>query len=582
MLRVTRSVHTWVLVAAALATMRGAVSHAAVDADVVVYGATATGLAAAIQSARMGHRTVVVEASDHVGGMTTGGLSSSDVGKAWSIGGVASEFYSRVGRMYGPDERAAFGSDDRVFHFEPKVARAVFEAWLREAGVEVITSEPLDLASGVTTKNGRIESIRSESGRVFRGRVFIDASFEGDVMARAGVSYTVGREPESKYGESLAGIRRGDRKPRPHYTQGDKDHFTTAVDPYVTAGDPASGLLPRVKQVDFATFGNGTGDEGLQAYNYRLCVTDDPANRLPFEKPEGYRELDHELLIRVFESGDVRLPILIHKLPNRKFDWNSMHAVGTDLPGANWGYPEANHAERARIAAVHALYAKGVMWTLAYHPRVPESIREVVSRHGWCKDEFAAGRGFSPQLYVREGRRMLADAVVTQGVCMGKEPCEDPVALGSFGLDSHAVQYFVNEQGHVHREGVFWIVPPKPYGISWQAIRPKREECTNLLVPTCVSASHAAYGSLRMEPVYMALGQAAGTAAAFAIEAGSAVQDVPYAMLRDRLLADGAKLSGNAAPAPKAGGKTDDNPKQVKLDATTGAPAAKPASASAD
>ena len=538
-----------------------------VEADIVVYGATATGLAAAIQSARMGHKAVVVEASDHVGGMTTGGLSSSDVGKAWSIGGVASEFYARVGRVYGPEERAAFGLDDRVFHFEPKVARGIFDAWLREAGVEVITNEPLDLAAGVVKKGSRIESIRSVGGRVFRGRVFIDASFEGDVMAEAGVSYTVGREPESQYGESLAGLRLGDRKPRPHSMQGDKDHFTTAVDPYVTPGDPASGLLPWVKKVDLATFVNGTGDEGLQAYNYRLCVTDDPANRIPFTKPEGYRELDHELLLRVLESGDVRLPILIHKLPNRKFDWNSMHAVGTDLPGANWGYPEADHAERARIAAVHALYARGVMWTLAYHPRVPESIREVVSQHGWCKDEFTAHGGFSPQLYVREGRRMLADAVVTQGGCMGKEPCEDPVALGSFGLDSHAVQYFVNEQGHVHREGVFWLVPPQPYGISWRTIRPKREECTNLLVPTCVSASHVAYGSLRMEPVYMALGQAAGTAAAFAIEAGSDVQNVPYAKLRERLLADGAKLSGKAPPS-KAGRKADDNPKPVKLDAT--------------
>jgi hypothetical protein len=538
---------------------------AEVTADVVVYGATATGLTAAIQAARMGRKSVVVEASDHVGGMTTGGLSSSDVGKAWSIGGLASEFYVRVGRAYGPGERTAFGADDRVFHFEPKVARSVFDAWLRETGIDVITGEPLDLADGVVRKAGRIEAIRSVSGRVFRGRVFIDASFEGDLMAKAGVAYTVGREPESQYGESIAGIRRGDRKPRPHYTQGDKDHFTTAVDPYVTPGDPASGLLPWVKKVDFATFVNGSGDKGLQAYNYRLCVTDDPANRIPFEKPDGYRDLDHELLLRVLESGDVRLPILIHKLPNRKFDWNSMHAVGTDLPGANWGYPEADHAERTRIAAVHALYAKGVMWTLANHPRVPQSIREVVSRHGWCRDEFVALGGFSPQLYVREGRRMISDAVVTQPVCMGKEPCDDPVALGSFGLDSHAVQYFVNEQGHVHREGVFWVVPKNPYGISWRAIRPKRAECTNLLVPTCVSASHAAYGSLRMEPVYMALGQAAGTAAAFAIEAGTDVQDVPYANLRERLLADGAKLSPDDAPPPRPTGKADDNPKPVKL-----------------
>ena len=511
-----------------------------IEGDIVVYGATATGLAAAIQASTMGMKVVVVEASTHVGGMTTGGLSSSDVGKAWSIGGLASQFYTRVGEAYG--------SDDRVFHFEPKVAAKVFDEWLRETGVEVITGEPLDLADGVVMKNGRIESITSTSGRTFRGKIFIDASFEGDVMAKAGVSSTVGREPESQYGESLAGIRRGDRKPRPHYTQGDKDHFTTAVDPYVKPGDPASGLLPWVKKVEFATFINGAGDKGVQAYNYRLCVTDDPDNRIPFEKPDGYRELDHELLIRVFESGDVRLPILIHALPNRKFDWNSMHAVGTDLPGSSWNYPEAGHEERARIAAEHALYAKGVMWTLAYHPRVPESIRRVVSRHGWCRDEFTATSGFPPQLYVREGRRMLSDAVVTQQVCMGKEPCDDPVALGSFGLDSHAVQYFVNEEGHAHREGVFWLVPPKPYGISWRAIRPKRDECTNLLVPTCVSASHAAYGSLRMEPVYMALGQAAGTAAALALRAGTPVQDVPYATLRERLLADGAKLSGDAAP----------------------------------
>jgi hypothetical protein len=527
-----------VLLAASVACQPGLAGG--VEADVIVYGATTTGLAAAIQSSAMGMKVVVVEASNHVGGMTTGGLSSSDVGKAWAIGGVATQFYSRVGRAYG--------SDNRVFHFEPKVAASVFEAWLREAGVEVITNEPLDLANGVVKKDDRIESIRSESDRTFRGKVFIDASFEGDVMAKAGVSFTVGREPDNQYSESLAGIRRGDLKPRPHYTQGDKDHFTTAVDPYRTPGDPASGLLPWVNRVDLAAFVNGVGDKGVQAYNYRLCVTDDPANRMPFVKPDGYRDIDHELLIRVLESGDIRLPILIHKLPNRKFDWNSMHAVGTDLPGSSWTYPEADHKARKRIAAEHALYAKGVMWTLAHHPRVPESIRSFVSRHGWCRDEFTDSSGFPPQLYVREGRRMLSDKVVTQGVCMGTEPCDDPVALGSFGLDSHAVQYFVNEDGHVHREGVFWLVPPKPYGISWQAIRPKRTECTNLLVPTCVSASHAAYGSLRMEPVYMALGQAAGTAAVFAIRAGIDVQDVPYAALRERLIADGARLSDDDAP----------------------------------
>lgn len=502
--------------------------------DVVIYGATAAGLTAAIQTRRMDASVVVVEASGHVGGMTTGGLSSSDVGNAGAIGGLASEFYSRVGKAYGKEER--------VFHFEPKVASAVFDAWLREAGIEVVTNEPIDLANGVLMKDGRIEEIVTELGRRFRGRMFIDASFEGDLMAKAGVAYTVGREPESQYGESLAGIRRGDRKPRPHYTQRDKDHFVTTVDPFVVQGDPASGLLPWVRRVQFSTFTDGAGDAGVQAYNYRLCVTDDPKNSMPFGKPEGYREIDHELLLRVFESGDTRLPILIHKLPNQKFDWNSMHAVGTDLPGASWAYPEGRHEERKRIADEHVLYAQGIMWTLAYHPRVPEKIRDVVSKYGWCRDEFVATGGFPPQLYVREGRRMIADAVVTQVVCLGTEPCEDPVALGSFGLDSHAVQYFVTEAGHVQRDGVFWRVPPKPYGISWRAIRPKRDECLNLLVPSCVSASHAAYGSLRMEPVYMAIGQAAGTAAVLAIRADSAIQDVPYEAIRQRLLSDGARL----------------------------------------
>lgn len=548
--RVTKVLTVAVLAGSVRAAEPTAPAAGEVVADVVVYGATAAGLTAAIQAARMQASAVVVEASAHVGGMTTGGLSSSDVGKAWAIGGLASEFYTRVGRAYGPEERRAFGADDRVFHFEPKVAAATFAAWLREAGVEVVTNEPLDLANGVTKRGGRIESIRSETGRVFRGRVFIDASFEGDVMAKAGVSYTVGREPESRYGESIAGIRRGDRKPRPHYTQKDKDHFTTLVDGHVVPGDPTSGLLPRVQRVDFATFHDGAGDRGVQAYNYRLCVTDDPDNRIPFEKPAGYREIDHEMLLRVFESGDERLPILSHELPHRKFDWNSMHAVGTDMPGASWAYPEAGHDERRRIAADHARYAQGVMWTLAFHPRVPAAIRELVSRHGWCRDEFTATGGFPPQLYVREGRRMISDAIVTQQVCMGKEPCPDPVALGSFGLDSHAVRYFLTEQGHVERDGVFWIVPRRPYGLSWRAIRPKREECTNLVVPVCVSASHAAYGSLRMEPVYMALGQAAGTAAVLAIRADAAVQDVSYAGLRERLLADGQKIDVAAGDPP--------------------------------
>jgi hypothetical protein len=386
------------------------------------------------------------------------------------------------------------------------------------------------------------------SGRVFAGKAFIDASYVGDLMAAAGVSYAVGREPNSLHGETLNGMQRGDDKPRRHYTQGDKDHFIKDVDPYVRKGDPKSGLLPFVYAEDPV---KGAGDHRIQAYNYRLCVTTDPAKRLAFAKPAGYRELDHEMLLRNFEAGDLRFPSLLHKLPNGKTDWNSMHAVGTDYVGANWEYPEASYARRREIEQAHELYMRGHLWTLANHPRVPESIRKQASAYGLCNDEFTSRGGFSPMIYIREARRLQGAYVMTELDCKGKRTPPEPVALASFGLDSHGVRYFVTKRGFLERDGVIWNVPPRPYGVSYRSLIPKKEECANLLVPVCLSATHAAHGSIRMEPVFMQLGQAAAMAAGIAAHEGLAVQDVPYGRVRDLLKQANLPVEWTAPAKPK-------------------------------
>ena len=508
--------------------------------DVVVYGDSAAAVAAAVQAKRQGLDVVLVNSTDFLGGMTCSGLSASDIFHRDAVGGVARELYGRIGQHYGKEY---------VDYFEPHVAQAAMDALVKDAGLTVFLKETLDRAPGGVTKEGtRIQAFRTSSGKVFAAKVFIDASYVGDLMAAAGVSYSVGREPNTLFAETLNGAQRGDDKPRKHYTQKDKDHFIKDVDPYVKPGDPSSGLLPFVFAEDPVP---GEGDRRIQAYNYRLCVTTDPANRLPFAKPEGYRELDHEMLLRNLEAGDVRFPALIHKLPNGKADWNSMHAVGTDYVGANWAYPEADYATRRKIEQAHELYIRGHLWTLANHPRVPAEIRAVAASYGLCKDEFPANGGFSPMIYIREARRLQGAYVMTEQDCKGKRRADDPVALASFGLDSHAVRYFVTQRGFLERDGVIWNVPPRPYGVSYRSLTPKAEECTNLLVPVCLSATHAAHGSIRMEPVFMQLGQAAAMAAGLAIKNGTSVQAVPYAPVRDLLKAAQLPVEWTASTAPK-------------------------------
>jgi FAD dependent oxidoreductase len=492
--------------------------------DVVVYGDSSAAVAAAVQAKRQGLDVVLVNTTDFLGGMTCSGLSASDIFHRDAVGGVAREIYGRIGAHYG---------SRYVDYFEPHVAQAAVDGLVKDVGVTVLMNERLDRSAGGVTKEGaRLTAVRLESGKVLRARVFIDASYVGDLMAAAGVRYVVGREANSEFGERLNGAQRGDVRPRRHYTQGDKDHFIKDVDPYVKPGDPSSGLLPFVFAEDPVV---GEGDRRIQAFNYRLCVTTDPANRIPFAKPEGYREIDHEMLLRNFEAGDLRLPALIHRLPKGKSDWNSMHAVGTDYVGANWDYPEADYATRVRIERAHELYIRGHLWTLANHPRVPAPVRDKAASYGLCKDEFPARGGFSPMIYIREARRMRGAHVMTEHECLGKRDVEDPVALASFGLDSHAVRYFVTARGKVERDGVIWNVPPRPYGVSYRSLTPKREECVNLLVPVCLSATHAAHGSIRMEPVFMQLAQACAMAAGIAARENLDVQQVPYPRVREML-----------------------------------------------
>ena len=498
--------------------------------DLVVYGDSSGAVVAAIAAKREGRSVIWVNPTGFAGGMSSSGLGATDfLGYRNTFGGIASEFYDGIAAAYGTDF---------VRSFEPHVGKQVFEQMITAAGVTVVYNEKLDRTSGkgVTMDGKRIKAITTLSGKTYHGKMFIDATYVGDLMAAAGVTYTVGREPESQYGEDLAGVRRGDTKPRVHYGQRDKDHFVKEVDAYVNPGDPASGLLPHVHRVDGIK--NGQGDKKIQAYNYRVCLTTHPANRIPIDKPPGYREIDHELLLRNFDAGDTRLPALIEPLAGgQKVDWNNMHAVGSDFPGGNWDYPEASYERRREIEQEHETYIRGFLWTMANHPRVPEDIRKRTAAYGLPKDEFTDNGGWPWMIYIREARRMVADYVMTQLDCEGKRRAPDPVGLGSFGMDSHVVQHFVTESGNANSDGVICASRPSRMGFPIARSSRPGASARTCFSPICLSASHVAHGSIRMEPVFMALSQSAAIAAGLAIDSKVSVQDVPYPALHERLLA---------------------------------------------
>jgi hypothetical protein len=477
--------------------------------DVCVYGGTAGGIIAAVQLRRLGRTVVLLEPSAHLGGMTTGGLSNTDIGNKAAIGGMSREFYRQAGQRYGAEEE---------WRFEPHVASDIFAAMLKEAAVPTYTKEYL---RSVRKQGNRIVSLSTESGLTVQARCFLDTTYEGDLMAQAKVRYAVGRESNVVYGETLNGTQTRD-----------KHQFDIPVDPYVRAGDPASGLLPTVNPVPAAS--NGTGDKRIQAYNFRLCMATTPENRLPFPKPQGYDRAQYELLARYLATGWNQVFQKFDPIRNAKTDTNNHGALSTDFIGQNYAWPEANYRTRERIFQAHVVYQQGWAWFLANDPAVPEAIRTKMNTFGLCRDEFPETGGWSPQLYVREARRLIGDYVMTEANCRGVRTVPDPIGLAAYTMDSHNCQRFARD-GRVWNEGDVQVGGMPPYPIAYRAIVPRKAECANLFVPLCLAASHIAYGSIRMEPVFMILGQSAALAADIALTDNVAVQEVDYLKLRPRL-----------------------------------------------
>ena len=518
--------------------------------DIVVYGGTSGGIIAAIQAAKSERSVVLVSPTSYLGGLTTSALGWTDLGSDAILGGLSRDFYTRIYHHYQKaeawnwEERSKFANKGQgppalnpktqlASVFEPSVATSVFNDMLKEHGVTVVTAR-LDLKNGVVMDGKRIQKIRTEDGREFAGKMFIDASYEGDLLPGAGVSFTVGRESNATYNETISGIQA---------KRSVKNQLPDGIDPYVKAGDPSSGLLPGVNPD--AGGEDGQGDHRLQAYCFRMCLTDVPANRVTIDKPEGYNEATYEILFRAIEAGQKDMFTKFTLMPNRKTDSNNDSGISNNSIGANygkdWNWTTLNHDERLALAKKHEHWQRGLLWTLQNHPRVPENIRKEYSKWGLPKDEFTDNNHWPHELYVREARRMVSDFVMTEKQCTRKEPATESIGLAAYTMDSHAVQRYVNN-GMVKNEGDVQIGIPGPYPVSYRAIVPKKGECENLLVPWSLSASHMAFGSIRMEPVFMILSQSAATAADIAMDRNSSVQDVPYDDLRKQLLKDDQRL----------------------------------------
>ena len=526
---------------------------AAENFDIVIYGGTSAGVIAAVQAKKMGKSVVIVGPDRHLGGLSSGGLGYTDSGDKSVIGGLSRNFYHRVWQYYQQPEtwvhhkREAFGNkgqgtvamDQRertMWIFEPSIAEKVFEDYVNEFSLPVFRNEWLDRAKGVTLENGRIAEIRMLSGKSFAGKVFIDATYEGDLMAAAGVTYRVGREANAEYGEKHNGSQIGVLHHRHHFGV-----LQTGIDPYITPGDPKSGLVARVTPVKPAAFGEA--DQRLQAYCFRMCLTNVPENRVPFTAPEGYDPKQYEILARAYAAGWKETFDKFDLIPNGKTDTNNHGGFSFDNIGYNYDYPEASYARRKEIIQEHETYQKGLLYFICTDPRVPPDVRAKMNTWGLPKDEFKDNGNWSHQIYVREARRLVGTFVMTENELTKVKPTPDSVGMGSYMIDSHNTQRYVTPEGYVQNEGDIGVSPRGPYEIAYGALVPKKTQATNLLVPVACGATHIAYGSIRMEPVFMILGQSAATAAALAIDGSLAVQDVTYAQLKARLLADGQVLN---------------------------------------
>ncbi|MEX2382448.1 MAG: FAD-dependent oxidoreductase [Opitutales bacterium] len=501
-------------------------SDEVLNVDLCIYGGTSAGIIAAVTAKKQGLSVILLQPGHTLGGMTSGGLGWTDYGKKQVIGGASRQFYLDAGARYGLEEEE--------WQFEPKVASDIFNAYIREHDIPARLWQYLDQ---VDVKNNRIHSIRLLGGLTVNADYFMDATYEGDLLAKAGVSHHIGREANSVYGETINGVQ-----------VCDKHQFVAPVDPYVVEGDPLSGTLPGIRQKDGAV--QGSGDSLIQAYNFRMCMTDDPELRIPWEKPDGYDPSEYELARRWFrhpqsgynslldhdKDGDevppTKFDVLRPRTPGgyHKTDTNNHGPISSDFIGRNWQWPSADYASRERLFQEHVTYQKGLYWFMANDPAVPENIRRAHHRFGLAKDEFVDTDHWPHQLYVREGRRMVSDYVLNEHDTQYHRFPDDPVGMGSYQMDSHNCQRFVRN-GCVLNEGDVQLQPAGPYAVSYRSLVPRKDECENLAVPVCISSSHIAFGSVRMEPVFMVLAESAALAVSLAHPGRQALQDIPYAKL---------------------------------------------------
>jgi hypothetical protein len=504
-------------------------SSKVMEADVCVYGGTSAGVIAAYTAKKMGKTVVLIEPGKHLGGMSSGGLGYTDIGNKYVVTGLARDFYRRIGAHYGKFEQ---------WIFEPKVAEDIFNDYVKRADLTVLFGNRLikvkkegNQLKEITLENSYKPSV--VTNKAIRAKVFIDCTYEGDLMARSGVSYAVGREANSQYDETIDGVELLD-----------KHQFPDNIDPYIVPGDPKSGLLWGINNEIVQT--NGTGDKKVQAYNFRITLTNVPENRIAISRPANYDPQKYELLLRLKEKqpwktiSDV---FIWSKMPNGKTDINNNGGFSTDMIGMNWEYPEADYTKREKIWKEHVDYTKGFLYFIGNDTRIPEHIRSEMKQWGYPKDEFMDNGNWTFQLYIREARRMIGELVMTQHHCQGKELVEDGVGMAAYGMDSHNCERLV-VNGMVKNEGDVQVHGFAPYPVSYRAIIPKQTEASNLFVPVCLSATHIAYGSIRMEPVFMVLGESSAVAACQAIDKKIAVQQVNVkevqSMLRSNPLADGS------------------------------------------
>ncbi len=494
-------------------------------ADVIIYGGTSAAVIAAVEVVQSGKTAIVVSPDKHLGGLTSGGLGFSDTGNKSVIGGLSREFYHRLWLHYndsaawkwqkqseygnkGQGTPAMDGENRTMWIFEPHAAEKVFEDFVAENKITVYRNEWLNRESGLKKKKGKIVSFKTLSGKEFSGKMFIDATYEGDLMASARVSYHVGRESSAQYNEKWNGVQK-EFFLYPH-------HFKPKISPYKIPGDSSSGILPLISTEKIGEI--GSADKKVQAYCFRMCMTNHPENRVPFPKPANYDSTQFELLLRFLATEPNDFFRKYDPIPNKKTDTNNHGPFSFDNIGKNYEYPEASYERRAEIIQQHYDYQAGQLWFLANDPRIPESISSKMKTWGLAKDEFKDNNNWPHQLYIREARRMIGEYVTTENDVLLKREVPSPVGMGSYTLDSHQVQRYITPEGYVQNEGLVGVHPKGPYSISYGSIIPKKEECTNLLVPICISSSHIAYGSIRMEPVFMILGQSAAVAACMAID----------------------------------------------------------------